>query len=309
MACNLSCPFCLTPCGLSKESSLSALDEDLDALCEIYARSKIIGVGFSGGEPMLSPDRLFHCLSRLSSKRPDIYFWSYTNGLHLTKHLISALADAGLHELRFNMAATGYSHAHVTAMLRHSVTCLPSVTVEIPAIPEHAGLLREAVPAWSNAGVRYLNLHELIYEPGSPSEKMPGAREKCRMPDGHACEFNPYSSDLVADVLSDIDSGSLTISVNYCSLASKARQLRGRRRMMAALTLQPYEQLCMDDEAESVCYFNSTRCEFAHPDTLTDMERRAPWTGTAVVRRLLPLSATGPGQWTHFRILEQAIEL
>jgi pyruvate formate-lyase activating enzyme-like uncharacterized protein len=237
-----------------------------------------------------------------------MYFWAYTNGLMLTAGLISALADAGLHELRFNMAATGYSHAHVTAMLRHAVTCLQSVTVEIPAIPAHAGSLREALPAWSRAGVKYLNLHELIYEPGSPSETMPGAHEHCRMPDGHACEYNPHSSELAADVLRDIDSGGLALAVNYCSLRSKARQLRGRRRMMAAYTLQPYEHLCKEDEAESVCYFSDTRCEFAHPATLADSKQRPPGFGAALVRRLLPLSSEDPGQWTHFELIQEAAE-
>ncbi len=306
--CNLSCIFCLTPCGLTKASSLSSLSNDLNVLEEIYAHSEVIGIGFSGGEPLLMPDRLLYCLSRLRAKRPDIYFWAYTNGLLLTTHLISALADAGLHELRFNMAATGYSHTYVTTMLRHAVTCLPSVTVEIPAIPEHAKHLREALPAWNHAGVKYLNLHELIYEPGSPSETIPGVREHCRMPDGHACEFNPRSSELVADVLRDIDSSGLSLAVNYCSLASKALQMRGRRRMMSACTLQPYEHLYKDDEAESVCYFSNTRCEFAHPTTLTDSKQRPPRIGAAIVRRLLPLSLEDPGQWTHFELIQEAVE-
>jgi pyruvate formate-lyase activating enzyme-like uncharacterized protein len=308
MACNLSCAFCLTPCGLAKASALSALGNDLDALGEDYPSSETIGIGFSGGEPLLTPHRLLHCLSRLRARRSDLYFWAYTNGLPLTTDLISALAGAGLHELRFNMAATGYSHAHVTTMLRDAVTCLPSVTVEVPAIPEHAGPLREALPAWSRAGVKYLNLHELIYEPGTPSETMPGAREHCRMPDGHVCEFNPRSSDLVADVLRDIDSGGLALAVNYCSLASKARQLRGRRRMMAAYTLQAYEHLCEDGEAESICYFSDTRYQFAHPATLADSKQRPAGFGAALVRRLLPLTPEGPGQWTHFKVIQEAAE-
>ena len=308
MACNLSCAFCLTPRGLAKASALSALGSDLDALCEHYTSSETIGIGFSGGEPLLTPRRLLQCLSRLRARRSALYFWAYTNGLPLTTDLISALAEAGLHELRFNMAATGYFHAHVNTMLRHAANCLSAVTVEIPAIPEHVVPLREALPAWSRAGVKYLNLHELIYEPGSPSETMPGARESCRMPDGHACEFNPHSSVVVADVLRDIDSGGLALAVNYCSLGSKARQLRGRRRMMAAHTLQAYERLCKDDEAESVCYFSDTRCEFAHPATLSDSNHRSAGFGAALVRRLLPLTPEGPGQWTHFELIQEAAE-
>jgi pyruvate formate-lyase activating enzyme-like uncharacterized protein len=308
MSCNLSCAFCLTPCDLAEVSALSALGNDLDALGDIYASSDIAGIGFSGGEPLLTPHRLLHCLSRLRARRPDLYFWTYTNGLPLTTELLSALAEAGLNELRFNMAATGYSHSHVAAMLRQAVICLPCVTVEVPAIPEHAGPLRAALPVWSRIGVKHLNLHELIYEPGSPSETMHGARAHCRMPDGHVCAFNPHSSELVADVLRDIESGGLTLAVNYCSLASKARQLCGRRRMMAVHTLRAYERLREDGEAESVCYFNGNRYEFAPPATRADSNRHPAGFGVALVRRLLPLTREVSDQWTRFEVIQEAAE-
>jgi uncharacterized protein len=306
LACNLSCAFCLTPCGLTKATAVSAFGNNMEALCENYSNLGTIGIGFSGGEPLLSPQHLLYCLSRLRERRSDLYIWVYTNGMLLTKDLISALVGAGLDELRFNMAATGYSHGHVTAMLRHAVARLPSVAVEIPAIPEHAGPMRKALPVWSRAGVKYLNFHDLIYEPGSPSETMAGAREHCRMPDGHVCDFNPHSVDLVSDVMRDIDLGALPISINFCSLRNKARQLRGRRSMMAAYTLQSYENLCGEGEAESACYFNDTHYEFVHPATAAGSKLRPSRFGAALVRRLLPLTPEGIGQWTHFEIIHEA---
>lgn len=306
MACNLSCAFCLTPAGYENASRLSALGSDLDSLCRRYISADVIGIGFSGGEPMLRPRRLLDCITTLRSRLPHLYFWAYTNGLPLTTDLISDLAEAGLHELRFNMAATGYINPHVNAMLRHAVARLPAVTVEIPAVPEHATALREALTAWSSGGVKYLNLHELIYEPGSPSASMPGAREFCRMPDGHVCEFNPLSSELVAQVLRAVEAGGLTLAINYCSLASKARQLQGRRRMLAAYTLRAHERLCMDGLAESICRFSATRCEFVHPAGYSDFDQRFTRHDAALVRRLLPLALDGPGQWTHFELLQAA---
>jgi pyruvate formate-lyase activating enzyme-like uncharacterized protein len=305
MACNLSCNFCLTPCRLTQEGSLSAFGNDPDLLIEKYGELNIKGIGFSGGEPLLRLDRLLECLSTFRKRRPDLYCWAYTNGLLLTKDIISSLAEAGLHELRFNMAATGYFHSHVLSMLEYAARCLSSVTVEIPAIPEHAGLLRKAVPVWSRAGMKYLNLHELIYEAGSPSETMPGARGHCRMPDGHQSQYNPQSVELVAEVLNDIKASGLPISVNYCSLASKALQIRGRRRNIAAFTLKPYENMCESGEAESVCYFNDTKCEFAHAATLTGSPHRFAGYGVARLRRLLPLAPYGPSQWSYFEILRE----
>jgi pyruvate formate-lyase activating enzyme-like uncharacterized protein len=308
MACNLSCKFCLTPCAAEKSSAISAMDHDLDELCEKYADSGIVGIGFSGGEPLLNHQKLLHFLSTLRKRLPDLYLWVYTNGLLLTKGLISALARSGLNELRFNTAATGYLHPHVSAMLRHAALNISCVAVEIPAIPEHVASIRNALPIWRAAGVRNINLHELIYEPGSPSATMFGARQYCRMPDGHVCAFNPHSIGLFADVLKHIGSGDLPLSVNFCSLKSKARQLLGRRRVMAAYTLKAYEKLCPDGEAERLCYFNETHLEFAHPATLVNWKHRPGGLSAARVRRLLPLTVDGPGLWTHFEIIHQTEE-
>ena len=306
-ACNLSCAFCLTPCSLREGYTLSALGDDIEALCDVYARSEIAGIGISGGEPLLTPQRLLHYVSRLHARLPDLYLWAYTNGLLLTTQLLADLRRAGLNELRFNMAATGYTHPYVTAMLRHAVTCLPCVTVEIPAIPEDARPLRESLPVWSRAGVKHLNLHELVYEPDSPSAKMSGARAQCRMPDGHVCASNPRSSELVADVLSDVESGGLLLAINYCSLRSKARQLRGRRRLLAVHTLRDYERLCEDGQAESLCYFNDTGCEFVRPTTMEEPNCYPQGLGVALVRRLLPLAREAHTQWTLFEIIQEAV--
>jgi hypothetical protein len=75
--------------------------------------------------------------------------------------------------------------------------------------------------------------------------------------------------------------------------------------MMAAFTMQAYERLCEGGEAESVCYFNTTCHEFAHPVTLQDPTARPADVGVALVRRMLPLTRDGPGQWTHFEVLQE----
>ncbi len=306
MSCNLACSFCLTPCQLTKPAALSALGDDWDALCDQYANSDTTGVGFSGGEPLLEPDRLLRSVAKLRTLRPDIHLWAYTNGLLLTPELIKALAQAGLNELRFNMAATGYRHPHVSAMLGQAAAVLPTVTVEIPAIPRHAARLQKALPVWARLGVKHLNLHELIHEPGTPSETMPGARTSCRMPDGHVCAVSPRSSHLVANVLREVDAAGLSIAVNYCSLQSKARQLQDRRRRLAPRTLQAYERLRDDGEAESVCYFSATGHEFTHPAKTAHAARPPGW-GVAVIRRLLPLVPEDTGQWTHFEVLQEPV--
>lgn len=305
MSCNLSCAFCLTPCHLEGGASLSALGDDLQSVVEVSCRLGAVGVGLSGGEPLLVPNLLLECLSGFRRRQPDLYLWLYTNGLLLTEDAISGLANAGLQELRFNMAATGYHHTQVTKLLRHAVRLLPVVTVEVPAIPEDRELLLQALPLWSQLGVSHLNLHDLIYQAGTPSETLPGARRHCRMPDGHSCEVNPESAELVDEVFRRVEADKLGLAVNYCSLGSKIRQLRGRRRMLAPITLKPWEVLYGEDEAESFCFFNSTTCRFAHPEVLASRSARSGCLGVARVRRLLPLAPRGPGQWTHFELLKE----
>ncbi len=304
LSCNLSCSFCLTPCTLTKASSISAFGNDIHTLIKEYAELKISGIGFSGGEPMLESKLLIDCLLSIHKANPEAYLWAYTNGLLLTKDIISALAEAGLDELRFNMAATGYFHPHILEMLRYAAMRLAAVTVEIPAIPEDKDQLLKALSVWGRTGVKYLNLHELIYEPGSPSEKMSGKKENCRMPDGHVCAFNPLSSDLVKYVFEQIETAKLPLSVNYCSLQSKAGQIRERRSIMATRTLMPYEIPAGNGEAESMCYFTDTRYEFAQPWTLPDSDRLFPGSGAARVRRLLPLTPYQEGQWIYFEMIK-----
>ena len=307
LSCNLSCAFCLTPCNLVKPYALSAFGNDMHTLVKRYAELQISGIGFSGGEPMLKSELLIEFLSTLQEKKPKTYLWAYTNGLLVTRDIIDALAEAGLHELRFNMAATGYRHPYILEMVSYAAMRLQAVAVEIPAIPEDRELLLKSLPDWSRAGVKYLNLHELIYEPGTPSGKMQGQKKTCRMPDGHACACNPLSSELIKDVFKQIAITDLALSVNYCSLKSKAGQVRERRRLMAEQTIRPYEVEVGNGEAESICYFTDTWYKFAHPLTLTDSNHLSPGAGAAWVRRLLPLTSDQQEQWTRFDIIKEPV--
>ena len=66
---------------------------------------------------MLQPELLLQWIGLLRRELPDLYLWAYTNGVPLTADLLGKLADAGLDELRFNLAATAYENPHVERML------------------------------------------------------------------------------------------------------------------------------------------------------------------------------------------------
>lgn len=303
MRCNLDCPFCLRPPNLAMPPMYSALGRDLVTLFARYSRAGISGVSFSGGEPFLDPEPVLAWLAALRREFPRLYIWAYTNGLALTPDLLARLADAGLDELRFNMAAAGYRHAVAGRMLREAAVRIPAVAVEIPAIPEQAEPVLQALRPWAEAGVKYLNLHELVYEAGTNSGSMAGARASCLLPDGHACAVNPGSAELIRAVLGEVAAGGLPLAVNDCSLRNKARQTRGRRRMLAPFVLRPHERLCADGTAESACLFNAAQVEFVHPMALD--ERRGSREGwrAALVRRQLPLDLEHAGQWVGFDLV------
>ena len=303
MACNLSCRFCISPGAGRRRGPPSALGGDLATLCQVYARSGVRGVGFTGGEPLLEPELLLHRASVLRRELPHLYLWAYTNGLLLTARRLDELASAGLDELRFNLAATAYSHPGVLRLLGEAVARLPSVAVEVPAIPDDREALLSALPGWVQAGVKYLNLHELIFEPGSRSGSMPGVRADCTMPDGHVSAFDPRSEDLVAEVIARVADAGWPLAVHFCSMRDKARQIAGRRRLMAAHRLRPTERLRQDGLAESLCRVADGRLEFAHPSLLAELP--PGWAGgrVAIVRRLIPLHPDAADQWVHFELV------
>lgn len=300
MRCNLNCSFCLKPHGASLPSMYSALGTEASALCSRYKLASVSGLSFSGGEPFLYPRQVLEWLSVFRREFPDLYIWAYTNGMTLSKELLEQLADEGLNEIRFNMAAVGYRDPRVIDMLREAVLHIPAVAVEVPAIPADADSLLSSLDEWAQAGVKYLNLHELIYEVGTNSERMPGPRVARTMPDGHRCATDRKSPDLIREVFERVAAGHIPLSVNDCSLRNKALQMRGRRRLLSHFALQPYEFLREDGLAECACVFRGDDFRFIHPDSLTQERRQYIGWHTVVLRRQLPLDLQNPGQWVHF---------
>jgi pyruvate formate-lyase activating enzyme-like uncharacterized protein len=233
--CNLSCSFCYSPHDIPLDyagSDLGATPEEIEAS---YGRTRITGVSFSGGEPFLLFDRLRQWVAWAKALRPERYCWVYTNGLLATPQRLRTLAGLGLDEIRFNMAASGYNDSTVLAHLDAAAQALPNVTVEIPAIPADGPLLLDSLDEWARRGARFLNLHELLYEPGTNAATLAGERLPFVTDDGHPSALDPNSRPLTLAVMRHVLERGLPLAVNDCSLQSKLRQIRGRRRMLAAL--------------------------------------------------------------------------
>lgn len=302
-ACNLNCTFCLQPQTTRLRRFGSVLGASPAAVAAAHARVGISGVSFSGGEPLLDRAGLLEWIRALSTHDPAKYYWAYTNGLLLEDGDLAQLAEAGLHELRFNLAASGYDHPGVLKRLAEAAHTLAAVTVEIPAIPEDAPQVLRNLETWAAAGVRYLNLHELMHEAGTNSAELPGLRVAQLMDDGHANSVHPFSRALTLAVMEKVVRDGLPLHVNDCSMQSKALQLRQRRRALASLFKQPHEDLCGADQLESACACSTQDVVWFRLAELGTMQHRHPDRRFFRVVRKAPLDCNEPPLWTDLESL------
>ncbi|HSJ58538.1 MAG TPA: radical SAM protein, partial [Anaerolineae bacterium] len=301
---NLDCAFCFSPHATPRDYAGSQMGSTPAEIAANHDRTCIEGISFSGGEPFLHPEQLFEWVEWFARRYPDRYYWVYTNGILATPDRLQRLAELGVDEIRFNLAATGYNHPAVLDHLAAAAGIVPNVTVEIPAIPDHRDVLLSGLAGWCARGVRFLNLHELFYEPGTNSASLPGPRQPIVTPDGHASAIHPASRALTLDVMRRVQTDGLPLGVNDCSLQSKLRQLRGRRRCLAPLTAQPHETLVAGHLLVSCCAYRGAQVHFFHPDSLAEMQRRYPGYHFARLARTAPLSVRDRGRWVLFEPYE-----
>jgi uncharacterized protein len=188
------------------------------------------GVSISGGEPLLTPELTISYLSAVRRRCGDaVHLWLYTNGTMLTAELCSRLRDAGLNEIRFDLGAVRYN----LKKLRLAVGLIPTVTVEIPAVPEEEELLKLKLVEMAEAGVNHLNLHQMRLTPynfGPLTERgytfLHG--EKVTVLESELCALR-----LVRYALEQ----GIALPVNYCSFPYKRRFQHAAARRRAALSV------------------------------------------------------------------------
>jgi len=161
--CNASCFYCPASQdetdGPQSNGIPFTTPEDYAEYVALFGFS---GVSISGGEPLLTLDRTLAYLAAVRRRCGDeVHLWMYTNGTLLTRDIAGQLHDAGLAEIRFDIGATNYD----LTKLRLAVGVIPTVTVEIPAVPEEEQLLRDKLIEMATAGVQHLNLHQMRLTP------------------------------------------------------------------------------------------------------------------------------------------------
>lgn len=229
--CNANCFYCPTP-QLTDETPTSqqlTFDTPL-AYAEYINYFGFKGVAFSGGEPLLFFDRTLNYINTLRQNcNPDIYIWLYTNGILANPDNINKLAAAGLNEIRFDIGATNYN----IDKLKFATGKIKNITVEIPAIPEHAQKIKQLLPKLIDAGVTNLNLHQLRLTKHNAPKLL--ARQYHYIAAERPIVFE---SELAAlDIINFAMQNKLDIGINYCSFYFKHRHQKAGFRKTINTTL------------------------------------------------------------------------
>lgn len=188
------------------------------------------GVSISGGEPLMTPDLTLSYLNAVRRRcGDDVHLWLYTNGTLLTADLCSRLRDAGLNEIRFDLGAVRYN----LKKLRLAIGCIPTVSVEIPAVPEDEELLKVKMVEMAEAGVNHLNLHQMRltphnFEPLTERGYLFIHGEKVTVLESELCALRMVRFSLENEI---------HLPVNYCSFPYKRRFQHAAARRRAALTV------------------------------------------------------------------------
>jgi pyruvate formate-lyase activating enzyme-like uncharacterized protein len=199
----------------------------VDEYVEYVTQYDFDGVSVSGGEPLMDMERSCEFIARTKQRLGDeVHVWLYTNGLLATQENLGRLQDAGLGEIRFNLAAQDYC----LDGLRGAVEMFDAVVVEIPAIPEDADLVKNLLPVLSDLGVGYLNIHQLWGAAHNIQELM---RRGYSLVSG--AWTSVIESELAAlDLLEYAIDRAPATSVHYCSSAYKERyQIAAKLRCQA----------------------------------------------------------------------------
>lgn len=195
------------------------------------------GASISGGEPFLDFEKSLSYVRALRHAcGPALHIWLYTNGILATQDKLRLLADAGLDEIRFDIGATAYDLKFASL----AAGIVPTVTVEIPAVPEEATRLRSLLPDLWAAGVQHLNLHQLRLTPHNARHLL--EREYTYV---HGPKVTVLESELCAlELVAHAAQSALPLAVNYCSFVYKHRfQAAGSRKRFGLPLLGPDESL------------------------------------------------------------------
>lgn len=161
-SCTRRCFFCPTELNDRHRDRFAYVWKDRmkneKGLIDHLSALKPATVSFSGGEPMLALKRVLRITGAIRKRfGKAVRVYLYTNGDLVNERNLKKLKEAGLDEMRFNLAANGYNIKPVKLAVRY----FEDVYVEMPAIPEDEPRVRRLLLKLNRIAVKGVNLHEL----------------------------------------------------------------------------------------------------------------------------------------------------
>jgi pyruvate formate-lyase activating enzyme-like uncharacterized protein len=236
--CNCNCFYCPAPqTDIGQPVTQTLTFEDPIGYADYIKKMGFKGVSFSGGEPFLTFDKVKRFLATLRHELPaDIYIWMYTNGTRVTQDQLRELAALGLNEIRYDIGATDYNLKPV----KQAIGIIPIVSVEIPAVPDELETIKRCVKELAEAGLSYLNLHQLRLTPHNLQNlKAKGYAF------AHGQRVTVPASELAAlEIIKFTKDNNIALPVNYCSFVYKNRfQKSGLRKKLAPLVMDRMQSI------------------------------------------------------------------
>ena len=236
--CNCHCFYCPTAQDEVGEATTNSVEFVHPADYVAYLeRLGFTGSSISGGEPLMTPERSIAFIRAIKDRfGPTMHVWLYTNGTLATTDILMELRDAGLDEIRFDIGAIDYN----LNPLQRAVGLIPTVTVEIPAIPEEKERMKGMLGELRDAGVQHLNLHQLRLTPFNFDNLQ--ARNYRYI---HGEKVTVLDSELAAlEILLHSIRVGIDLPINYCSFPYKNRfQSRASRQRNASFLIKEFEAM------------------------------------------------------------------
>lgn len=246
--CNCRCFYCPTEqSGVDVPTTQTVQFSKPSDYADYIEKFRFRGVSISGGEPLLTFERSLSYLAAVKKRFGDgVYVWLYTNGTLATRDMLSRLVTAGLDEIRFDIGAVQYSLEKAAS----AVGIIPRVAVEIPAVPEDLALMKLKIVEMANAGIDFLNLHQLRLTPHNFNQVV--RRNYTFL---HGEKVTVLESELAAlELIRFARDSHIDLPVNYCSFVYKDRfQRAGARRRSAAWTKKSHEDVTENGYIRALC--------------------------------------------------------
>lgn len=259
--CNAGCHFC--PAPFRDDRISSSFWNNKEEILSNLGKTAFKGISFSGGDPFLVFERLLEWQAYFKKNLPGYYYWVYTNGLAVTEEKMRRLSAAGMNEIRFNIAATGYINQDIWNKIEAARKIFPVVSVEIPSIAKDFGLLETALDKMERTRINLLNLHDYILNDADVKSESLQSFEFI-LNKVIPLKYAVSSVENTERIIKLTQKKGYSFVINHCSMQQKELQMVQRRFKMGKLFNNPDYDLVLPDG--TICNFYSV------PETMTSFE-------------------------------------